>query len=56
MVEVNEALIRKVAALSMLKLEESELKDYVRSIAGILGHVEQLSSVNTDGVEPLLYG
>ncbi len=56
MVEVNEALIRKVAALSMLELEESGVADYVKSIGEILKHVEQLSSVDTTGIEPMLHG
>jgi aspartyl-tRNA(Asn)/glutamyl-tRNA(Gln) amidotransferase subunit C len=56
MVEVNEALIRKVAALSMLELEESGIGDYVKSIGEILGHVQQLSAVDTTGVEPMIHG
>jgi aspartyl-tRNA(Asn)/glutamyl-tRNA(Gln) amidotransferase subunit C len=56
MVEVNEALIRKVAGLARLSLEESEIADHVFSIGEILKHVEQLASVNTDGVEPMIYG
>ncbi len=56
MVEVNEALIRKVAALSMLELDEAEVAGTVKSIGEILSHVEQLSSVDTTGVEPMIHG
>ncbi|NDG83612.1 MAG: Asp-tRNA(Asn)/Glu-tRNA(Gln) amidotransferase subunit GatC [Proteobacteria bacterium] len=56
MVEVNEALIRKVAKLARLELKDSEIADHVSSIAGILNHVAQLENVDTTGVEPLLHG
>ena len=56
MIDVNAALIQKVADLSRLELTEQEVRDYVSSIGDILKHVEQLNSVNTDGVEPMNYG
>ena len=56
MIEVNSALIQKVADLSRLELSEQEISEYVSSISEILKHVEQLNSVNTDGVEPMNYG
>jgi aspartyl-tRNA(Asn)/glutamyl-tRNA(Gln) amidotransferase subunit C len=56
MIEVNEALIRKVAELSRLELNEQEIQEYVKSIGDILKHVDQLSQVNTDGIEPMVYG
>lgn len=56
MIEVNEALILKVAELSRLELLEGEIQDYVQSIGDILKHVDQLSSLNTTGVEPMIYG
>ncbi|MBC7397958.1 MAG: Asp-tRNA(Asn)/Glu-tRNA(Gln) amidotransferase subunit GatC [Bdellovibrionales bacterium] len=56
MIEVNEALILKVAELSRLELNEREIQNYVESIGDILKHVDQLSEVNVDGVEPMYYG
>ncbi len=56
MIEVNAALIQKVADLSRLELSEQEIQDYVKSIGDILKHVEQLNSINTDGIEPMNYG
>lgn len=56
MIEVNAALIQKVADLSRLELSEQEVQEYVKSIGDILKHVEQLNSVNTEGVEPMNYG
>jgi len=56
MIEVNAALIQKVAELSRLELSEQEVQEYVKSIGDILKHVDQLNSVNTDGIEPMNYG
>ena len=56
MTEVNEALIQKVAELSRLELNDAEIKEYVKSIGDILKHVDQLSAVNVDGVEAMVYG
>ncbi len=56
MIEVNEALIKKVAELSLLELNEKEIQEYVKSIGDILKYVDQLSELNTDGVEPMVYG
>jgi aspartyl-tRNA(Asn)/glutamyl-tRNA(Gln) amidotransferase subunit C len=56
MIDVNEALIKKVAVLSRLELNDSEIQEYVKSIGDILKHVEQLAQVKVDGVEPLYHG
>jgi aspartyl-tRNA(Asn)/glutamyl-tRNA(Gln) amidotransferase subunit C len=56
MIEVNAALIQRVAELSRLELTEQEVQQYVKSIGEILKHVDQLNSVNTDGIEPMNYG
>jgi aspartyl-tRNA(Asn)/glutamyl-tRNA(Gln) amidotransferase subunit C len=56
MADINEALIRKVADLARLELNEQEISDYVKSIGDILKHVDQLSEANVDGIEPLYYG
>jgi aspartyl-tRNA(Asn)/glutamyl-tRNA(Gln) amidotransferase subunit C len=56
MSEVNEALIRKVADLSRLELNDSEISEYVKSIGDILNHISQLNEANVDGIEPMYYG
>ena len=56
MTEVNEALIKKVAELSRLEINDAEIAEYVKSIGDILKHVEQLNEVNVEGVEPMMYG
>ena len=56
MIDVNEALIKKVAELSRLELNEAEIQEYVKSIGDILKHVDQLTQVKVEGVEPMNYG
>jgi aspartyl-tRNA(Asn)/glutamyl-tRNA(Gln) amidotransferase subunit C len=56
MIDVNESLIRKVADLARLELNDEEIAHYSKSIGEILNHVDQLSAVHTDGVEPMVYG
>jgi aspartyl-tRNA(Asn)/glutamyl-tRNA(Gln) amidotransferase subunit C len=56
MVEVNEALIRKVAELARLECSDAEVADYVRSVGDVLGYVAQLEQVNTDGIDPMTHG
>lgn len=55
-VEVNEALVRKVADLARLALTEEEVRLYANQMKTILGYVEQISSVKTpEGTEPLYH-
>jgi aspartyl-tRNA(Asn)/glutamyl-tRNA(Gln) amidotransferase subunit C len=56
MIDVNSDLIKKIADLSRLEIEPGEMEGIVSSIGDILRHVEQLSEVNTEGVEPMVYG
>jgi aspartyl-tRNA(Asn)/glutamyl-tRNA(Gln) amidotransferase subunit C len=56
MIDVNADLIRKIADLSRLELRPEETAAYAHSIGEILVHVNQLSEVNTEGVEPMVYG
>jgi len=56
MAEINDALIRKVADLARLELKDQEIQDYVKSIGDILKHVDQLTGVDVDGIEPMYHG
>src|SRR4051794_1544216 len=55
MVEVNEALTRKVGHLARLALSEQEVKTFTSQLGMILKYVEQLQEVNVDGVEPMTH-
>lgn len=50
---VSEKEVRHVAKLARLALSDAEIDRMVPELNNILGWVEQLSEVNTDGVEPL---
>ena len=53
MSEIDEAAVHKVANLARLHLNEAE-RDTVRvDLVRILSHVDSLSSVDVEGIEPL---
>lgn len=47
------ATVRRVALLARIHLEEEEALRLQGELNGILGWIEQLQSVDTEGVEPL---
>lgn len=47
--------VEKVALLSRLLLTEAELEAMTRQLGQIVGYVDQLSEVDTEGVEPLAH-
>jgi len=44
--------IKKVAMLSRIRLTDDEAAELGPQLNNIIGYVEQLSSVDTDGIEP----
>ena len=50
---VDLATVRKIAGLARIATSEAEAEALVPELNNILGWVEQLGEVNTDGVEPL---
>nr|WP_294170530.1 Asp-tRNA(Asn)/Glu-tRNA(Gln) amidotransferase subunit GatC [uncultured Sphingomonas sp.] len=50
---VDTATVRHIARLARLKMSDAEVEAMVPELNNILGWVEQLGEVNTDGVEPL---
>lgn len=53
--KVTKEEVEKVANLSRLNLGEGEAISYAKELSVILGHVEQLSEVDTEGVEPTFH-
>ncbi|HEX6984164.1 MAG TPA: Asp-tRNA(Asn)/Glu-tRNA(Gln) amidotransferase subunit GatC [Planctomycetaceae bacterium] len=54
-VTLTRAEVEKVALLGRLRLSESELDRMTPQLAAILGYVERLSQVDTEGVEPMAH-
>jgi aspartyl-tRNA(Asn)/glutamyl-tRNA(Gln) amidotransferase subunit C len=47
--------IKKVALLARLQLTEDEISKMTTELAQIVGYVDQLGEVNTDGIEPMAH-
>ena len=45
--------VRHIAKLARIAMSDAEIERLVPELNGIIGWVEQLAEVNTDGVEPL---
>lgn len=50
---IDAATARKVAHLARIAVAEEELEQLVGELNGILGWVEQLQSLDVEGVEPM---
>lgn len=53
--EVNDALINKVANLARLKIEDEEREFVKTDLQKMIQFVEKLNELDTTGVEPLLH-
>jgi aspartyl-tRNA(Asn)/glutamyl-tRNA(Gln) amidotransferase subunit C len=53
---LDTATVRRIAALARIRLEEAEVPRVQAEINGILGWIEQLQAVDTEGVEPMAGG
>ena len=53
--EVNEQLILKLENLARLELSAAERQQLVGDLGNILNMVEQLNTLDTEGVAPLVY-
>ena len=52
---ITRADVEKVSLLARLKLGEEELDRLASELANIVGYVDQLAEVNTEGVEPMAH-
>ena len=50
---VNATQVRKIASLARIAVTDGEVEAMVGELNNILGWVEQLGEVDTDGIEPL---
>ena len=52
---LTRADVEKVALLARLDLTEAELATMTEQLAQIVGYIDQLSGVDTEGVEPMAH-
>ena len=52
---ISRADVENVSLLARLQLSESELDRLAGELATIVGYVDQLGEVNTDGIEPMAH-
>lgn len=52
MTQITRDTVQHLAQLSSLLLDETEIDKLRTDIEAILAHIEQLSELNTDGIEP----
>ncbi len=50
---VDQATVRRIAHLARIKVADEELPHLAEELNAILAFVEELSSVNVEGVEPM---
>ncbi|MEQ1677726.1 MAG: Asp-tRNA(Asn)/Glu-tRNA(Gln) amidotransferase subunit GatC [Chitinophagaceae bacterium] len=53
--QVNDAIVEKLAHLSRLQFNETEKEEIKNDLQRMIGFVEKLNELNLDGVEPLLF-
>jgi aspartyl-tRNA(Asn)/glutamyl-tRNA(Gln) amidotransferase subunit C len=53
--DVNDALVDKLAHLSRLKFEDAEKAEIKNDLQKMIAFVEKLNELDTTGVEPLLH-
>ena len=53
--EVNDAMIDKLAGLARLYFDESQKKVIKKDLQGMIRFVEKLNELDTSGVDPLLH-
>ncbi len=53
--KVNNKLITDIAMLAKLNFDESSMESMKSDMQKILGFVDKLNEINTEGIDPLIY-
>ena len=51
--EVTEEVVRNIAELVQLKVDDADLKQLAEGMQNILALADQMQAINTEGVEPV---
>lgn len=54
--KISKEEVEYLAKLARVGLNDAEIEKYQKDLGDILGYVEKLNKVNTDGVEPMAQG
>lgn len=52
--KIDMTTVSHIAKLARLSISEQEAQDYAAQLANVLNHFEQISKIDTKGVEPLI--
>ena len=55
MSRLDKSDVEKIAFLARLGVDEQDMPEYAANLSNILDMVEQLNSVDTDGVKPMAH-
>ncbi|HUX83788.1 MAG TPA: Asp-tRNA(Asn)/Glu-tRNA(Gln) amidotransferase subunit GatC [Chitinophagaceae bacterium] len=55
MTEVNDALIAHLSDLARLQFDETQRGEIKKDLEGMIGFVDKLMELDTEGVEPLVH-
>ncbi len=50
---IDKETVQKIAYLARIRVDEAQLEPLAGEISGIINWIEQLSELDTDGVEPM---
>ena len=53
--KIDQDQVRKVAKLARLELDAGEVAEFAGQLSAILGYVEKMNELDTEGVEPLAH-
>ena len=53
--KVDRDVVETIAKLAQLRLDETEVREYIASMSRVLDLVEQMDAVDTDGIEPMAH-
>jgi aspartyl-tRNA(Asn)/glutamyl-tRNA(Gln) amidotransferase subunit C len=53
--EISTEEVKKIAYLARLGIDENDVGSYAKDLSGLLGLVELLQEVETDGVHPMAH-
>lgn len=51
---IDQKTIEHIAQLARLKVTSDEAKEYGEQLSKVMEHFEQISKINTEGIEPLV--